>query len=364
MPTKAKVWAIVLSLAAIALLPGQSTASSKRRVEVNVWALVDMYAARYGIPRYLARNLVRAESGGRQAAVSSRGARGVMQLMPQTARDLGVNINDPRQNIEGGMRYLRGLFNRFKRWDLAVAAYHAGPQAVIQYGGIPPYPETHRFVAAVLQIPLGAVSTAASRPSASRPTVPTQVNAAYVSVSGTRSLPTGFQWPVQGIVTSEFGWRGNHHHDGIDIAAERGTPIRAARAGRVIFSSWYYEYGLLVVIDHGNGQETRYGHASALLVKLDEVVQAGQVIARVGCTGACTASHVHFEIRLDGQAINPLGPLAAPHGPTPESSATSPKVSRVHRSHARLSNQEQFIGTGVWLPAPEEDEDEDEEGDY
>ncbi len=363
MPTKAKAWAVVLSLAAIALLPGQGTAASskERRATVNIWALVDMYAAKYGIPRYLARNLVRAESGGRQAAVSSRGARGVMQLMPQTARDLGVNINDPRQNIEGGMRYLRGLFNRFKRWDLAVAAYHAGPQAVIQYGGIPPYPETHRFVAAVLQIPQGEVSTA-SRRSVSRPAVPTQANAAYVAVSGARSLPTGFQWPVQGIVTSEFGWRGNHHHDGIDIAAERGTPIHAARAGRVIFSSWYYEYGLMVVIDHGNGQETRYGHASALLVKLDEVVQAGQVIARVGCTGACTAPHVHFEIRLDGRAINPLGPQAASHGPTPEISATPPKGSRVHRSHARRSDQEQFASSGVWLPAPEDDDDE--EGDY
>jgi pyruvate/2-oxoglutarate dehydrogenase complex dihydrolipoamide acyltransferase (E2) component len=131
----------------------------------------------------------------------------------------------------------------------------------------------------------------------------------------------------------------------------------------VAFSSWYFEYGLMVVIDHGNGQETRYGHASALLVKPDEVVQAGQVIARVGCTGACTAPHVHFEIRIDGQAINPLAPLAAASSsPTPGNSVARPAVSGVRRPHARRSDQEQLAGSRVRLFAPEDDDND--EGDY
>jgi len=101
-------------------------------------ALVDKYAAKYGIPHSIAHNLVQVESGWRQNAVSYRGARGIMQLMPRTASDLGVNRRDPKQNIEGGMRYLRQLYNRFRSWDLALAAYHSGPRNVIRHKGVPP----------------------------------------------------------------------------------------------------------------------------------------------------------------------------------------------------------------------------------
>lgn len=101
-------------------------------------ALVNKYAAKYGIPQTIAHNLVQVESGWRQNAVSYRGARGIMQLMPRTAKDLGVNRRDPKQNIEGGMRYLRQLYNRFRSWDLALAAYHSGPRNVIRHKGIPP----------------------------------------------------------------------------------------------------------------------------------------------------------------------------------------------------------------------------------
>ncbi|MDR7419323.1 MAG: peptidoglycan DD-metalloendopeptidase family protein [Armatimonadota bacterium] len=115
-----------------------------------------------------------------------------------------------------------------------------------------------------------------------------------------------FLWPARGVVTSRFGWRYRRHHDGLDIAAPRGTPIYAARDGVVEFAGWRGGYGRVVFLDHGGGFVTVYGHASTLIVKPGQRVKKGQLIARVGCTGSCTGSHVHFEVRLNGRAQNPL----------------------------------------------------------
>jgi len=116
---------------------------------------------------------------------------------------------------------------------------------------------------------------------------------------------TGFLWPARGVLTSRFGWRSRRHHNGIDIAAPYGTPILAAKAGRVIFSGWYYGYGRTVIVDHGD-VTTLYGHASKLLVSNGQTVEAGESIARVGSTGVSTGPHLHFEIRVNGRAVNPL----------------------------------------------------------
>ncbi len=116
----------------------------------------------------------------------------------------------------------------------------------------------------------------------------------------------GFVWPARGVLTSRFGSRWRRHHRGIDLAAPRGTPIYAARSGRVRYAGWYGGYGLLVVIDHGDGLETYYGHASRILVRPGQWVAQGQRIALVGCTGACTGSHLHFEVRVRGTPIDPL----------------------------------------------------------
>lgn len=364
MPSRVLVWAGVLSLAAIALLPGVSTAASstERQATAQIWVWVDVYASKYGIPLTLARNLVRLESGGRQKAVSPRGARGVMQLMPETARALGVNINDPKQNIEGGMRYLRSFYNRFGRWDLAVAAYNTGPQAVIRYNGVPPYPETRRFVAAVLGRPVAATPLQVASASGSAGDQRQLRRAVQGPESGPSlgSLASGFRWPVQGMVISGFGWRGHHHHDGIDISGDPGTPIQAAKAGRVTFAGWYYGYGLMVTINHGGGQETRYGHASTLLVRPDQVVEAGQIIARVGCTGSCTAPHVHFEIRIDGQAINPLGPLAAADARALGASPTGGTVGWRQELDAVQVEHEHSTTNQYWVLGSIEGEDDDD----
>jgi soluble lytic murein transglycosylase-like protein len=107
-------------------------------------------ARRYDIPEDLFLRLVQQESGWNPGAVSHKGATGLAQLMPGTANLLGVDINDPRQNLEGGARYLKMMYDRFGSWRLALAAYNAGPEAVEQHGGVPPYRETTQYVRAIL----------------------------------------------------------------------------------------------------------------------------------------------------------------------------------------------------------------------
>ena len=118
----------------------------------TIAAQVDAAARRYGVPASLVTAVISVESEFNPRAVSRRGALGLMQLMPSTAALLGVrDAFDPEQNVDGGARYLRDLLDRFDNdVSLALAAYNAGPQAVIRHGGIPPYPETRAFVAQVL----------------------------------------------------------------------------------------------------------------------------------------------------------------------------------------------------------------------
>jgi hypothetical protein len=107
-------------------------------------------ARKHGIPENLFLRLVQQESGWNSQAVSHKGAIGLAQLMPDTARRLGVDPRDPHQNLDGGARYLRRQYDTFHDWRLALAAYNAGPEAVTRHGGIPPYRETQTYVRAIL----------------------------------------------------------------------------------------------------------------------------------------------------------------------------------------------------------------------
>lgn len=107
-------------------------------------------ARRHGIPEDLFLRLVQHESGWNSGAISSKGATGLAQLMPETADRLGVDETDPHQNLDGGARYLRMMYDRFGDWKLALAAYNAGPEAVEKYGGVPPYAETTAYVRAII----------------------------------------------------------------------------------------------------------------------------------------------------------------------------------------------------------------------
>lgn len=130
-------------------LPGTAAPAYDGRTDSQWIEPARTVARRHGVPEDLFLRLVRQESGWHAGAVSSKGAIGLAQLMPDTARLLGVNPHDPQQNLEGGARYLRIQFDRFGTWDLALAAYNAGPEAVAQYGGVPPYAETRGYVRAI-----------------------------------------------------------------------------------------------------------------------------------------------------------------------------------------------------------------------
>ncbi|MFT4015147.1 MAG: lytic transglycosylase domain-containing protein [Paracoccus sp. (in: a-proteobacteria)] len=141
------------------LRPG--TASTKSVVELAMPGPIPAYngnrrsqylphakamAKKHGVPEDLFLRLVQQESGWNPSARSHKGARGLAQLMPGTAAKLGVDAGDPLQNLEGGARYLRMMYNTFGSWRLALAAYNAGPGAVAKYGDVPPFRETRNYV--------------------------------------------------------------------------------------------------------------------------------------------------------------------------------------------------------------------------
>lgn len=145
-------------------------------------------------------------------------------------------------------------------------------------------------------------------------TLASQIQAAqssnsYAPPGDTTPSAAGFIWPVNGPVTSGFGVRWGRMHEGIDIGVPAGTPIHAAASGRVVYSGWMGGYGNLVAIDHGRGLSTAYGHQSSVAVGNGQIVTQGQVIGYVGCTGHCFGDHLHFEVRVNGSAVDPLGYL-------------------------------------------------------
>ena len=131
----------------------------------------------------------------------------------------------------------------------------------------------------------------------------------YSPPSDTTPSAAGLIWPVNGPVTSPFGMRWGRMHEGIDIGVPYGTPIHAAASGRVIYAGWMEGYGNLTAIDHGRGLSTAYGHQSSTGVSVGQTVTQGQVIGYVGCTGHCFGPHLHFEVRINGTPVDPLGYL-------------------------------------------------------
>ena len=122
-------------------------------------------------------------------------------------------------------------------------------------------------------------------------------------------------WPVSGEITSPYGyrvhpiWGTTIYHSGIDIGVDEGSPVHAADGGVVVWSGWMGGYGYAVVIDHGNGLSTLYGHNSELAVDEGQSVAKGQVISYAGSTGNSTGPHVHFEVRVNGDPVDPMGYL-------------------------------------------------------
>jgi soluble lytic murein transglycosylase-like protein len=145
---------VVREMPSISAVPGVRVESNRMRVESRAFdPIIASSARRYGVETALVKAVIKAESGFQPNAVSPKGARGLMQLMPGTAQMHGVrNIHSPNENINGGVKHLRMLLDRYRNnVVLALAAYNAGEGWVDQYGGIPPFEETRNYVARVLQ---------------------------------------------------------------------------------------------------------------------------------------------------------------------------------------------------------------------
>ena len=158
-----------------------------------------------------------------------------------------------------------------------------------------------------------ALEAAESQLSKDSETVTALIQQKVAANSGVMLRGTGqMVHPCAAIITSSFGWRLHpilgyeKFHSGIDFGADYGALIAAADRGTVIFAGWYGGYGNAVIVDHGGGITTLYGHTSDLYVSEGQSVQRGQAIAAVGSTGFSTGPHLHFEVRRDGAPIDPM----------------------------------------------------------
>ncbi len=132
-------------------------------------------------------------------------------------------------------------------------------------------------------------------------------NNSTITSSSSRGLANMIMdWPVVGWISSPFGQRDGRPHEGVDIAANMGDPVKAAMSGKVIYAGSRGTYGLTVILDHGDGITTLYAHCSQILVNKGQRVQQGDIIAKVGSTGRSTGPHLHMELRSEGVPYDPL----------------------------------------------------------
>jgi murein DD-endopeptidase MepM/ murein hydrolase activator NlpD len=167
----------------------------------------------------------------------------------------------------------------------------------------------------------------------------------------TDGLPQhSFVWPASGTITRPFGYDYMGFHPGVDIGTLRSLDVRAAAAGvvkAVGYATGYEGYGNIVLVNAGGGLQTLYGHLSGVHAKLGEHVVPGQLLGIAGCTGFCTGTHLHFEVRLHGHAINPMPllPGGIPSAPAGPAAALRVEVALAARSlFAHLSQ----LGIAGW----------------
>ncbi|WP_095959518.1 LysM peptidoglycan-binding domain-containing M23 family metallopeptidase [Corallococcus macrosporus] len=164
-----------------------------------------------------------------------------------------------------------------------------------------------------------SVSTASRRGAGRREEPPSRSRprSRPASATGPRRVATQGQldWPLRGVLYGRFGKKGKEPHDGIDLAAPSGTPVKTAQAGTVLYAGEQRGYGNIVIVEHTNKLITLYAHNRDLRVKTGQKVRRAQVIATVGESGRTSGPHLHFEVRLDGRPVDPLDYL----GPMPSS---------------------------------------------
>ncbi|WP_164928698.1 peptidoglycan DD-metalloendopeptidase family protein [Gloeobacter violaceus] len=202
-----------------------------------------------------------------------------------------------------------GLVYRVQRRDtlVAVSERHRVPITAIAKATGPGFQD---FISPgqLLVIPGDAEALAAfSRAAAEPANALASLAVTGRGVSKAPRSPRGYVWPVRGFVISPYGPRGGRRHMGIDIAGPSGSPVATVRRGTVLFAGWMSGgFGNAVDVRHEDGMVSRYAHLSRILVRPDQILEAGQILGATGCTGRCTGPHLHLELHVGGRAVNPL----------------------------------------------------------
>ena len=272
-----------------------------RLLAVGAGAVVGIVAAASIFSIYTLTHSYLHEAEAAQLREANRIQQEQIRQIAKKASALGQEV-DAIQRTEDGLRALVGAPPA--ETDSAVQEGDAAPAPT---GGAPHALTTDEVSEALTML---EERTAVRRTSIGQLTAMMQkdVPGASSFLGGDTPVTTPTGWPTNGFISSGYGlrWNGAEFHQGIDIAAEMGTPIVATADGVVTIAGWNAGgYGNMVDIDHGSGVSTRYGHASAVVVTPGQRVRRGQIIAYVGSTGHSTGPHLHYEVRLSGQPVNP-----------------------------------------------------------
>ena len=276
-----------------------------RLLAVGAGAVVGIVAAASIFSIYTLTHSYLHEAEAAQLREANRIQQEQIRQIAKKASALGQEV-DAIQRTEDGLRALVGAPPA--ETDSAVQEGDAAPAPT---GGAPHALTTDEVSEALTML---EERTAVRRTSIGQLAVMMQkdVPGASSFLGGDTPVTTPTGWPTDGFISSGYGlrWNGAEFHQGIDIAAEMGTPIVATADGVVTIAGWNAGgYGNMVDIDHGSGVSTRYGHASAVVVTAGQRVRRGQIIAYVGSTGHSTGPHLHYEVRLSGQPVNPASYL-------------------------------------------------------
>jgi TP901 family phage tail tape measure protein len=271
--------------------PTTTTSTSSPAYSGQYADYINQAASKYGVDPNLIAAIIKNESGFNAKAHSSAGAMGLMQLMPGTAKSLGVtNAYDPFQNIMGGTKYIADQIKAFGgNIEKALAAYNAGAGNVRKYNGVPPFKETQNYVKKVLESF-------------------NKLSSSIVKSVDSTSQSVADYYLNNFKVSSKFNEkRGSTAHKGLDLSNGRaGDPVKALKGGKVITAAYSKTAGNWVVIQQDDGIVAKYMHMQkGLSVKAGQTIVAGQQLGKVGSTGDSTGNHLHLQLESGGKAIDP-----------------------------------------------------------